>query len=128
MATSTASATRIGDLLIAEGLIAREQLDQALTEQRSSGMRLGYLLVKMGFIQELEITKMLARQYRVPAVDLSKFQVDEQIVKLVPSDVALKHSVLPLKREGRTLTVAMAEPGNVQVMAGPSWASWASGS
>ena len=116
MATSTASATRIGDLLIAEGLIAREQLDQALTEQRSSGMRLGYLLVKMGFIQELEITKMLARQYRVPAVDLSKFQVDEKIVKLVPSDVALKHSVLPLKRDGRTLTVAMAEPGNVQVM------------
>ena len=116
MATSTASTTRIGDLLIAEGLIAREQLDQALTEQRSSGMRLGYLLVKMGFIQELEITKMLARQYRVPAVDLSKFQVDEKIVKLVPSDVALKHSVLPLKRDGRTLTVAMAEPGNVQVM------------
>jgi type IV pilus assembly protein PilB len=107
---------RIGDLLIGEGLITREQLDQALTEQRGSGLRLGYVLVKMGFVREIEITKMLARQYRLPAVDLSRFQVDEKIVKLVPADVALKHSILPLKREGRSLTVAMAEPGNVQVM------------
>ncbi len=116
MATSVAAATRIGDLLVGEGLITKDQLDQALTEQRGTGMRLGYVLVKMGFVQELEITKMLARQYRVPAVDLGKFKVDEKIVKLVPSDVALKHSILPLKREGRSLTVAMAEPGNVQVM------------
>ncbi|MCZ6857232.1 MAG: type IV-A pilus assembly ATPase PilB [Gemmatimonadetes bacterium] len=116
MATSVTSATRIGDLLISEGLIAQEQLDQALTEQRGSGMRLGYVLVKMGFVRELEITKMLARQYQVPAVDLGKFQVDERIVKLVPADVALKHTVLPLKRDGRSLTVAMVEPGNVQVL------------
>ncbi len=116
MATSVTSATRIGDLLINEGLIAQEQLDQALTEQRGSGMRLGYVLVKMGFVRELEITKMLARQYQVPAVDLGKFQVDERIVKLVPADVALKHTVLPLKRDGRSLTVAMVEPGNVQVL------------
>ena len=116
MATSVTGATRIGDLLIEEGLITREQLGQALTEQRSSGMRLGYVLVKMGFVQELEITKMLARQYHVPAVDLGKFKVEEKIVNLVPADVALKHTVLPLKREGRSLTVAMAEPGDVQVV------------
>ena len=116
MVTSATSVTRIGDLLIEEGLITREQLGQALTEQRSSGMRLGYVLVKMGFVQELEITKMLARQYHVPAVDLGKFKVEEKIVNLVPADVALKHTVLPLKREGRSLTVAMAEPGDVQVV------------
>ena len=116
MVTSATTVTRIGDLLIEEGLITREQLGQALTEQRSSGMRLGYVLVKMGFVQELEITKMLARQYHVPAVDLGKFKVEEKIVNLVPADVALKHTVLPLKREGRSLTVAMAEPGDVQVV------------
>ncbi|MCZ6918863.1 MAG: type IV-A pilus assembly ATPase PilB [Gemmatimonadetes bacterium] len=116
MATAAANALRIGDLLINEGLISREQLDQALVEQRSSGLRLGYVLVKMGLVQELEITKMLARQYRVPAVDLSKFKVDERILKLIPADLALKHTVLPLRREGRTLTVAMVEPGNVQVV------------
>ncbi|HEX9729222.1 MAG TPA: type IV-A pilus assembly ATPase PilB [Gemmatimonadales bacterium] len=116
MATAAPSTVRLGDLLVREGLITREQLDQALTEQRNTGMRLGYSLVKLGFVQETEITKMLARQYRMPAVDLSRFEVDEKIVKLVPTDVAVKHMVLPLKRDGRTLTVAMADPTNVGVI------------
>ena len=116
MTTATADSQRLGDLLISESLISKEQLDQALSEQRSSGMRLGYVLVKMGFVRELEITKMLAKQYRVPAVDLTRFEVDERIVKLIPADVALKHSVLPLKRDGRTLTVAMADPSDMQVI------------
>jgi type IV pilus assembly protein PilB len=116
MATAAASSERLGDILVKEGLITRDQLGQALTEQRTSGSRLGYLLVKLGFVQELEITKMLAKQYRVPAVDLSKFEVDEKILKLVPADVAVKHNVLPLKRDGRTLTVAMADPTAVNVL------------
>ena len=111
-----ASGDRLGDLLIREGLITKDQLDKALQEQRSSGQRLGYNLVKMGFVQETEITKMLARQYRMPAVDLARFEVDPKIVKLIPADVALKHLVLPLKREGRTLTVAMADPTNLSVI------------
>ena len=116
MVTSAVSGLRIGDLLVGEDLISQDQLEQALIEQRSSGARLGYVLVKLGFVLEIEITKMLARQYHVPAVDLSRFEVDEKIIKLVPSDVALKHTVLPLKRDGRSLTVAMAEPGNMQIV------------
>ena len=116
MVTSVVSGLRIGDLLVGEDLISQDQLEQALIEQRSSGARLGYVLVKLGFVLEIEITKMLARQYHVPAVDLSRFEVDEKIIKLVPSDVALKHTVLPLKRDGRSLTVAMAEPGNMQIV------------
>src|SRR5512140_1937146 len=107
---------RLGDLLIREGLITKDQLDKALQEQKSSSMRLGYCLVKLGFIQETEITKMLARQFRMPAVDLSRFEVDPKIVKMVPADIALKHLVLPLKKEGRTLTVAMADPTNLGVI------------
>ena len=76
-------------------------------------MRLGYTLVKLGFIEETEVTKMLARQYRMPAVDLSRFEVDPKILKLIPPDVAQRHTVLPLKRDGRTLTVAIADPNNV---------------
>jgi type IV pilus assembly protein PilB len=76
-------------------------------------MRLGYTLVKLGLVEETEISKMLARQYRMPAVDLSRFEVDAKILKLLPGDVAVKHTVLPLKREGRTLTVAIADPNNV---------------
>ena len=116
MATAQASTIRLGDLLVREGLISKEQLDQALTEQKNTGARVGYCLVKLGFVQETEITKMLARQYRMPAVDLARFEVDPKIVKLIPADVAVKHMVLPLKRDGRTLTVAMADPTNMGVV------------
>jgi type IV pilus assembly protein PilB len=112
-ASVAATPDKLGDILVREGLITQEQLRKALQEQNSSGMRLGYTLVKLGFIEETEVTKMLARQYRMPAVDLSRFEVDPKILKLLPPDIATKHTVLPLKREGRTLTVAIADPNNV---------------
>jgi type IV pilus assembly protein PilB len=117
MATAAAGGNdRLGDILMREGLITREQLATALAEQKTSGHRLGFVLVKLGLVQELEVTKVLARQYRMPAVDLTRFEVDPKILKLIPSDFALKHVVLALKREGRTLTVAMADPTNTGVL------------
>jgi len=117
MGTVAAGGTdRLGDILMREGLISRDQLTSALAEQKATGHRLGYVLVKLGLVQELEVTKVLARQSRMPAVDLSRFEVDPKIIKLVPADFALKHIVLPLKREGRTLTVAMADPTNTGVL------------
>ena len=113
---ASGSNERIGDLLVREGMITREQLDKALQEQRQNGTRVGYNLVKLGFVQELELTKMLAKQYKMPAVDLSRFELDPKIVKLVPTDIAVKNLVLPLKREGRVLTVAMADPTNFAVI------------
>ncbi|HEX5438662.1 MAG TPA: ATPase, T2SS/T4P/T4SS family [Gemmatimonadaceae bacterium] len=111
-----AGGERIGELLIREGLITSDSLDRALQEQKMTGMRVGYNLVKLGFINEDDLTRMLARQYRMPAVDLTNFEVDTRIAKLVPADLALKHLVLPLKREGRTLTVAMADPSDLGVV------------
>jgi type IV pilus assembly protein PilB len=113
--TATAALTpdKLGDILVRDGLITADQLKRALAEQRGTGMRLGYTLVKLGFIEETEITKMLARQYRMPAVDLSRFEVDSKILKLISADIAAKYTVLPLKREGRTLTIAIADPNNV---------------
>ncbi len=110
------SGERIGDLLLKEGLISRDQLDSALLEQRSSGSRVGYNLVKAGAIQEIDLIRTLARQYKMQAVDLSKFEFDPKIVKMIPADLALKNLVLPLKRDGRTLTVAMADPTNFAVI------------
>ena len=110
------SGERIGELLIREGLITREQLDRALQEHKQNGARVGYNLVRLGFVNEVELTRMLARQYRMPAVDLSSFEVDGRIARLIPPELATKHLVLPLKREGRTLTVAMADPGNLGVI------------
>ena len=117
MASPAASnSERIGDLLVREGMISKEQLYKALQEQRQNGTRVGYNLVKLGFVQELELTKMLAKQYKMPAVDLSRFEVDPKIVKLIPTDIAVKNLVLPLKRDGRVLTVAMADPTNYAVI------------
>ncbi|MGZ8392898.1 MAG: GspE/PulE family protein, partial [Gemmatimonadales bacterium] len=110
MATAPAGGDRLGEILLREGLVTREQLGQALTEQKNTKHRLGSVLVKLGLVQELEITKVLARQYRMPAVDLTRFEVDPKIIKLVPAEMATKSVVLPLKREGRTLTIAMADP------------------
>jgi type IV pilus assembly protein PilB len=109
MATNIAL-DRLGDLFVREGLITGEQLGQGLAEAKKEGTRLGYALVKLGFASEEEITRMLAKQYRVPAVDLEKVHVDSKILKLIRSDVAYKHLVLPLRKVGRTLTVAMVNP------------------
>jgi type IV pilus assembly protein PilB len=116
MAAPHLTAERIGDLLFREGLITRDQLSKALQEQKQSGTRVGYNLVKLGFIQEIELTKILAKQHKMPAVDLSRFEVDRKLTKMIPSDLALKNLVIPLKRDGRTLTVAMADPANLGVL------------
>jgi type IV pilus assembly protein PilB len=109
--TATAAGSdRIGELLVREGLITAEQLTAALQDARQSNTRIGYSLVKLGFMQEADLTRALARQYRVPAVDLDRVVVDPRIIRLIPGEQALKHMVLPLRRVGRMLTVAMANP------------------
>ncbi len=103
-------------MLVREGLITRDQLNLALQDQRESGTRLGYSLVALGFVKEIDLTRTLARQYHMPAVDLTNFEVDPRIARLIPSEMASKHLVLPLKRDGRTLTVAMADPTSTGVL------------
>jgi len=109
-APTTLNNDRIGELLLREGAISAEQLAEAQKDARQNGTRLGFALVKLGAITEPDLTRILARQYRVPAVDLDRVQLDPKIVKLIPAEVALKHFVLPLRRVGRTLTVAMVNP------------------
>jgi type IV pilus assembly protein PilB len=107
---TVAASDRIGELLLREGTISREQLHAALLDARQNNTRVGYSLVKLGFIPEPELTRVLAKQYRVPAVDLDRVVIDPRIIRLVPADLALRHLVLPLRRVGRMLTVAMANP------------------
>ena len=110
------STERISDLLLREGYVSREQVDRALREGKSNNLGVTYNLIKIGAIDEVELTKIIARVARMPAVDLSKFEVDPRIIKLVPADIATKHLVLPLKRDGRTLTVAIADPTNLGIL------------
>src|ERR1044071_9575859 len=110
MTTAAVPTDRLGDILLREGLLSREKLVQALAEHRSTGMPLGYILAKQGLVPEVEVTRVVARQLRVPAVDLSRFEVDQKLIRLIPADIAKRHIMLALKREGCTLTVAMANP------------------
>jgi type IV pilus assembly protein PilB len=111
------AAERLGDLLIREGLLTRENLARALQEQSANpGQRLGLTLVKMGIVAETDVVRMLARQHRMPAVDLTRFEVDPRLLKLIPGELATKHTVLPLKRDGRQLTVAIADPNSMSVV------------
>ncbi|MFL5383726.1 MAG: type IV-A pilus assembly ATPase PilB [Longimicrobiaceae bacterium] len=112
----SAPADRIGDQLVHEQLITREQLQQALDDARANGTRIGYSLVKLGFLNESDLVRALARQHRVPAVDLERVRLDPRILKLIPGEFAVKHQVLPLRRVGRTLTVAMSNPTDLGVV------------
>jgi type IV pilus assembly protein PilB len=108
---------RLGDLLVKEKVITPEQLEQAMKAQKESpNSRLGGILVKLGFLTDEDVTNFLSRQYGVPAINLSFFEIDSAVVKLVPHDTAKRYQILPLSRVGASLTIAMVDPTNVFAM------------
>jgi type IV pilus assembly protein PilB len=104
---------KIANQLVESSLISQQQLELALTEQTKSGGSLGYNLVKTGAISEKAFAEFLSQTYNVPAVDLDELEADEHSIELIPPEVATKFQVVPIKREGRVLTVAMANPDNI---------------
>jgi type IV pilus assembly protein PilB len=109
-------AVRIGELLLKEKRITAEQLQEALNYQRQNGAKLGFSLVKLGYVKDDEITGLLSKQYGVPSIALGQFDVDTAVVKLVPAETAQKYQIIPLSRSGATLTIAMTDPTNVFAM------------
>jgi len=79
---------RLGELLVREKLITPLQLQKAAEEQRSGGGRLGYQLTKMGFIEENELTAFLSKQYGIPSINLYEFDIEPDIIKLIPKERA----------------------------------------
>jgi type IV pilus assembly protein PilB len=104
---------RLGDLLVREGLINQEQLQRALADQKGSNEKLGSILVRLDFINEDQLIDFLSKQYGIPSITLTQLDVDAEVVKLVPAQIARKYEVLPIKRAGNQLTLAMADPTNV---------------
>ena len=107
---------KLGEILLKENLITPDQLKQALDHQKANGGRLGNSLVKLGFLNDDEVTAVLSRQYGVPSINLAYFEVDPAVIKLIPLDTAMKYQVLPLSRVGSSLTLAMVDPTNVFAM------------
>jgi type IV pilus assembly protein PilB len=104
---------RLGDLLVREGLIDNEQLARALQEQKGSNDKLGSILVKLSFVTEENLIAFLSRQYGIQSITLSQMDIDPDVIKLVPEQIARKYEVLPVKLQGNTLTLAMGDPTNV---------------
>jgi type IV pilus assembly protein PilB len=104
---------RIGELLVKENLLTSEQLRKARDEARHKGARLGAQITQLGYLQESELTDFVAKQYGVPSVSLDEFEIDPAVIKLIPEEVALKHTVIPVNRAGSTLILATADPSNI---------------
>src|SRR5579871_6631215 len=107
---------RLGDLLVKEKVITPEQLAQATKVQKETNCRLGSALVKLGLLTDEDVTNFLSRQYGVPAINLSYFEIDPAVVKLIPFETAKRYQILPLSRVGASLTIAMVDPTNVFAM------------
>ena len=107
---------RIGELLLKEKRITPAQLQEALNYQKTQGGKLGYNLVKLGFVKDEDITALLSKQYGVPSINLTQFEIDASIIKLIPAETAYKYQIIPLSRAGATLTIAMTDPTNVFAM------------
>src|SRR6266550_6371064 len=106
----------LGDLLVAGGLITRDQLAQALRKQKGSTEKLGSILVRMHFINEDQLAGFLSQQYGVPSITLSSVNVESSVIQLLPGGIARRYDLLPIQRDGDSLTVAMADPVNVHAI------------
>jgi len=105
--------SRIGELLLREKKVSPQQLAQAQEEAKRTGKRLGAALTKLGYVKDQELTQIVAQQYSLPAINLSDFDIDPAILKLIPKEICQKHQVIPVQRKGATLIVAMADPANI---------------
>jgi len=109
-------AVKLGEMLVKAGLISAEQLVEALESQKGNGEKLGFNLIKLGYVREDDITQLLSEQFGVPSINLRHFEIDDSVIKLIPSEVAQKYLILPVNRTGATLTISMADPTNVFAM------------
>ncbi len=109
-------ATKIGEMLLKGNLITPEQLRSALETQKKTKERIGSVLVKTGAIKEPELLSFLGRQFNIPVVDLAKYEINGEVVRLLPEEMVQKHLALPINRVGAKLIVAVADPSNMAII------------
>ena len=107
---------QLGELLVERGLIAKDQLKEALDVQKQDGGLLGEIFVRLGFAKEEEITQALTTQFGFPYLPLDNYEIEPEVIKLVPENVVRQYWLVPIDRIGNTLTVAMADPLNTHAI------------
>jgi len=104
---------RLGDALLQDGLITQDQLQKALELQKSSGKRIGNVLVEMGVVTESDIVSILGKQLGIPYINLSNYLIDPATVRIIPENMSRRHQLIPINKVGNKLTVAMVDPLNI---------------
>ena len=107
---------KLGDILKEAGLLDDFQLGSALSHQRNWGGKLGSIIVELGFVQEPELARVLAEKLRLPYADLFEPEIPEAIITLIKPEIAKKYQVMPVKKEGKSLVLAMADPMDLEAM------------
>ena len=107
---------QLGEILVERGLITKDQLKEALDIQKQDGGLLGEILVRLDFAKEEEITQALTTQFGFPYLPLDSYEIEPEVIKLVPENVARQYWLVPIDRIGNTLTVAMADPLNTHAI------------
>lgn len=104
---------RLGDMLVEEGKISMQQLEQALRRQRAQGKRLGELLIDEGLVAEEEIIAVLEKQLNIKRIKLDDINVDRKAIKSIPETLALKHNLIPIGFSANKILIAMWDPLNI---------------
>ena len=106
----------IGDILLKLGLVTKAQYDKAVAEQKATNEPLAAVMIRLSMLTENVLLQFVSRQYNVPSMDLASFQLEPGLIKLLRPELANKYMVIPIKRLGRTLTVAMLDPSDIFVI------------
>ena len=104
---------RIGDLLVAQQLISQDQLENALTQQKRTGLKLGRQLIDMGLIEENTLLELLSRQLDIPFVELKNFRFDPELVQSLPENLARRYRVMILKEDANSVLLGMSDPTDI---------------
>jgi type IV pilus assembly protein PilB len=107
---------RLGEMLLEAGLLTEEQLRQALGDHKKFGLKLGQFLVQQGIVSESEIVELISRQLKIAKYHPDKYPVDLGLSKIIPADIAQKYQVVPLRKKGQLLVIAMTDPLDIKAM------------
>ena len=105
--------TQIAELLVRNNLVTKDQLEAARAKSKENGESITYNLISLGFVEELHYVDMLSKHFGIPSADLSNIEIDISVLSLLQPEFCIKNTLIPIKRTGASLTVAIADPANL---------------
>ena len=106
----------LGDVLLRNDLVSESELEEAKAEAAKGGAGLTGALARLGYVKETQLVEFLSRQYGVPSINLEEVEVEEDVIEMIPQDVAERHGIIPIDKHGSTIVVAMTDPSNIYAM------------